>query len=39
MGTVSTAPVAPEEERIQDLPERVREALGSRARRKKGCWR
>jgi putative transposase len=31
MGTVSTAPVAPEDERVEVLPERVREALGELA--------
>jgi len=31
MGTVSTAPVMPDEERVEALPERVREALGELA--------
>ena len=31
MGTVSAAPVMPAEERVEDLPERVREALGELA--------
>jgi hypothetical protein len=40
MGTVSARPVEASEGRVEELPERVREALGELAgAAKEGCWR